>query len=280
MNQKKRKAYTEANRLAWNEAMPHHQKANEDKWDIAFNTPGFVALSKREQVLLKSIGISGKNIAHLCCNNGVELMSLKNMGANYCVGFDISDDAVLEASTRSAKVGVPCEFVRTDAYEITESYHGAFDLVYISIGCFGWLPDLMAFFAKANLLLKDQGSVFIHEQHPFVEMLPTDDNEGADPLKIIEPYFKSEPYQDNCGIDYIGKVTYEALPQYWFVWTMSDIMMSIIKNGMEIIHFQEYPEDISAEHANNQNAGIEMPLSYTMISKKKCHDTRIRRQKI
>ncbi len=269
MNDIEKKKYTEANRLAWNETMPCHQKANGDKWDNAFSAPGFVALSLKEQELLKSIGVSGKKIAHLCCNNGIELMSLKNMGANRCVGFDISDEAIKEASDRSIKVEIPCEFEQTDVYEISEDHYGMFDIVYISIGCFGWLPDLVQFFKKIKLLLNDEGTLFIHEQHPFAEMLSSDDNTIADPLKIIEPYFKTEPYQENSGIDYVGKTTYKSMTQYWFVWKLSDIIMSIIENDMEIVHFREYTEDISATHEKNQNAGIEIPLSYTMISRKK-----------
>ncbi len=269
MNNKKIKTYTEANRLAWNETMPRHQRANGSRWDNAFSTPGFVALSAREQELLNSIGISGKKIAHLCCNNGIELMSLKNMGADRCIGFDISDEAISEASGRAKKVGVQCEFVRTDVYDIPELFHGIFDIVYISIGCFGWLPDLGLFFEKVNMLLDDGGMLFVHEQHPFAEMLPEDNSEG-DPLEIIEPYFKTKPYHDNTGIDYIGKTTYESKSQYWFVWTLSDIIMSIINNGMEVIHFREYTEDISKTHGKNQDAGIEIPLSYTLISRKKC----------
>ncbi len=269
MNDKEKENYTEANRLSWNEAMSRHQKANGAKWDNAFSTPGFVALPLREQELLKSIGVSGKKIAHLCCNNGIELMSLKNMGADRCVGFDISDEAIKEACDRSAKAEIPCEFERTDVYKISKDHHGVFDIVYISIGCFGWMPDLKQFFEKVELLLNEEGTLFIHELHPFAEMLPSDDNEAADPLKIIEPYFKAEPYQDNSGIDYVGKTTYESRIQYWFVWTLSDIIMGIIENDMVIVHFREYAEDISALHEKNQAAGIKIPLSYTMISRKK-----------
>lgn len=260
--------YTEANRLAWNEAVPRHQKANKDKWNVAFSTPGFTAITGRELELLKSIGVSGKKIAHLCCNNGVELMSLKNMGAGECVGFDISDLAIQEATDRAMKFGIACQFVRSDIYDIAEDYHQKFDMVYISIGCLGWLPDLKRFFEKVAMLLKDSGTLFIHEQHPFSEMLSSDYDEGADPLKIVAPYFKKEPYEDCTGIDYVGKTTYASPPQYWFVWMLSDVIMSIIASGMKIVYFSEHQEDISALHGRNQDAGIDMPLSYILISEK------------
>ncbi|MDP7287314.1 MAG: class I SAM-dependent methyltransferase, partial [Phycisphaerae bacterium] len=251
------KEYTQANRLAWNQAMELHQKANGPKWDDAFSKPGFVAMTGVELELLNSMNISGKRIAHLCCNNGVELMSLKNMGAGQCVGFDICDAAIEEASARALKFDIPCEFVQSDVYDIPEQYHGVFDIVYVSIGCFGWLPDLKLLFRKAASLLGDSGIIFIHEHHPFTEMLPTDDMDDADPLKIIEPYFRNEPYEENDGIDYVGNTTYEAETKYWFVWTLSDILTGLIESGMRITHFSEHPEDISTIHRRNEEAGIE-----------------------
>jgi ubiquinone/menaquinone biosynthesis C-methylase UbiE len=262
------KKYTQANRLAWNEAIPYHQKANGNKWNDAFSVPGFVAMTGVELEWLKSIEVSGKNIAHLCCNNGIELMSLKNMGANKCVGFDISDLAIKEAADRALQFEMSCRFVQSDVYEIPETYNGSFDIVYISIGTFGWFPDLKRFFRRAASLLVDSGTLFIHETHPFAEMLPSDDMEDADPLKIIEPYFRKEPYEEKTGIDYIGNTTYESHTQYWFVWTLSDILMGLVENGMKMVHFSEHKEDISTAHRRNQNAGIEIPLSYILISKK------------
>ena len=260
--------YTEANRLAWNEVMPRHQKVNHGKWDDSFSIPGYIVFKGAELDMLRSIGVTGKNIVHPCCNNGIELMSLKNMGADQCVGFDISDLAIKEATDRSEKFGINCQFVQTDVYKIPEHYNGIFDIVYISIGCLGWLPDLKLFFNKVSLLLNNTGTVFIYEQHPFVEMIPSDDNDEADPLKIIEPYFKAEPYEENSSLDYIGKTTYRAKTQYWFVWKLSDIIMGIVDNGMKIVHFSEYPIDISAIHRRNQDADIKIPLSYIMISEK------------
>ncbi len=262
------KQYTQANRLAWNQAMPLHQKANGSKWDDAFSKPDFVAISDMERRMLESIDISGKGVVHLCCNNGVELMSLKKMGAARCVGFDISDAAIEEASARAAKFAIDCQFVQSDVYDIPEEYCGVFDIAYVSIGCFGWLPDVKLMLRKAASLLDDSGIIFIHEQHPFTMMLPTDDIEGADPLKIIEPYFRSEPYAENDGIDYVGDTRYDSHTKYWFVWTLSDIFTGLIEGGMRITHFSEHPEDISTIHSRCRDAGIEIPLSYMLIAER------------
>ena len=94
------KRYTEANREAWNEVMPLHQRAAKEKWDESFSRPGFVALDEAEIELWQQVRIKGKRVVQLLCNNGVELMSLKNMGAGECVGFDISDETSKEANER------------------------------------------------------------------------------------------------------------------------------------------------------------------------------------
>lgn len=195
-------------------------------------------------------------------------MSIKNMGAGQCVGFDISDKAIQEAQARAERIEISCEFVQTDIYDIPEKYHDEFDIVYISIGCLGWMPAIGRFFGKVAALLNESGELFIHEGHPFSEMLPGDDLESFDPMKIIEPYFKKDPYIDNDGIDYLGKTSYPSKTMYWYVWTLSDIIMGIIENGMKLRHFSEYPDDISTQHEKNQEVGPDIPLSYILIAEK------------
>lgn len=263
------KEYTEANREAWNEVMPRHQAAASEKWDTAFARPGFVCLTDVEMDALRRMGIEGKDVAHLCCNNGIELLSLKNMGAQVCVGFDISDAAIEEARQRAKRSGIDCQYVRTDVYEIGPEHEGCFDIVYISAGGLGWMPDLKLFFAKAASLLRKTGRVFIHEIHPFSEMLPFDDTEGDDVLRIVEPYFKPEPYVDYGDLDYVGGSKYSSTrPQYWFVHTISDILMGLIGNGFSIQHFSEHETDISAGHRRIEQARAGVPLSCILIARK------------
>ncbi len=267
------KRYTESNRAAWNEAMPKHQRAAKAKWDRAFEQPGYVCLGEEEVAALRRMGIRGKAVAHLCCNNGVELLSLKNLGAGTCVGFDISDLAIQEAQERAARSHIDCRYVRTDIYDISAEYHGQFDVVYVSAGALGWLPDLPRFFAQAGAMLRDAGRIFIHEIHPISEMLPFDngdpDTPDADYLRIIEPYFKVEPYEDHDSLDYVGGTEYtSAATQYWFVHTISDIIMGLVNNGFAIEHFAEYPTDISAGHQRIKAAEAGIPLSLMLVGRK------------
>ncbi len=261
------KKYTESNRDAWNEVMPRHRRASAAKWDDFFARPGAVCFDDVELEPLRRVGVEGRAVAHLCCNNGVELLSLKNMGAGECVGFDICDEAVAEARERAARCRIDCRFVRSNVYEIDNSYSGRFDLVYVSAGCLGWMPDIGRFLAKAAALLRAGGRVFIREIHPVSEMLPFDDDDTSDVLRIAGPYFKKEPYVEKGGLDYVGRTEYEGdATQYWFVHTISDIMTGLIGNGLTIELFREYATDVSAGHARVEAANAGIPLSYILVA--------------
>jgi 2-polyprenyl-3-methyl-5-hydroxy-6-metoxy-1,4-benzoquinol methylase len=269
MTQSELKRYTESNRAAWNEVMPLHQQAASETLDRFFSRPGAVRLDELEIGWLQKAGIHGKNVAHLCCNNGSELLSLKNLGAGECVGFDICDQAIQEACQRAALSGIECQFIRSDVYEIDRKYSNHFDMIYISAGCLGWLPDLDLFFEKASALLKDDGLIFMHEIHPFCEMLPMDNDPQPDPLHIVEPYFKTEPYIEHGGLDYVGNAEYTSTTtKYWFVHTLSDILMSLVKNHLLLVHFSEYEQDISSGHARVEAAKAGIPLSYILMGRK------------
>lgn len=261
--------YTEANRDAWNEVMILHQQAAKEEWDRAFTQPGFACIVDVQLALFKQLGLAGKAVAHLCCNNGVELLSLKNLGAGECVGFDISDLAIQEAQERAARCQIDCSYVRTDVYAIGPAYEARFDIVYMTAGALGWLPDLTRFFATAAALLKPGGCIFIHEIHPFSEMLQFDDADDAELLQIIAPYFKAEPYVDYGDLDYVGGTEYTSTkPQYWFVHTLSDILMSLLHNHLTLEHFYEYETDISAGHQKLEQAQVGVPLSYLLVARK------------
>jgi ubiquinone/menaquinone biosynthesis C-methylase UbiE len=90
-----------------------------------------------EEILqvIKDIEIEGKDIIHLCCNNGSELLSLKNMGAGRCVGVDISDEAIIEAKERAHKCHIDCEFIRSDVYDLSDELFHSFDIAMMTAGC-------------------------------------------------------------------------------------------------------------------------------------------------
>jgi hypothetical protein len=87
----KRKRITAANRAAWNEVTPLHQRAAKEKWDKAFRQPGYVCLNDTEIDTLNKIGIKDKAVAHLCCNNGVEIASHHVIGESTVVVLELRE---------------------------------------------------------------------------------------------------------------------------------------------------------------------------------------------
>lgn len=263
------KFFTSQNREAWNEVMPKHQVAAKERLDQLFSSPGYVCIDDENFLqVLKRINVKGKDIIHLCCNNGIELLSIKNMGASRCVGIDICDEAIDEAQERANKCKIDCEFIRSDVYDISEKLYNSFDVVLITSGGIGWIPDLKEFFKIIFHLLKANGVVLMHEIHPFSEMLPFDNNNIENRLQIIEPYFRDEAIVENSSLDYLGGTDYTAKTQYWFVHTISELIMALINNGLRIEYFSEHTEDISAGHKKQEELDAKIPLSYILVGRK------------
>jgi len=199
-------------------------------------------------------------------STGIELLSILNsLEAESGTGFDISDEAIKEATKLQQSSGLNCSFIRTDVYEIDKKYYNSFDLVYITVGALSWLPDLNELFLIASNLLKPKGQLFMYEMHPFLDML--DPENKKDPLKITESYFKVEPWIENAGIDYLGKTKYKAKTTIEFTHKLSDIINAIIKSGIQITELNEYPHDISAVFQHLECKKM-VPLCYLIIAGK------------
>jgi len=261
--------FTRANKEAWNEVMPKHQKVWKEELDTLFARPGYVITFQNDKDVVRifdKINIKGKDVIHLCCNNGVELMSIKNMGANRCVGIDISEIAIEEASQRAKKCNIDCEFICSDVYEIPENLFNSFDIVQITPGCIGWMPDINLFFNICRKVLRPEGFFLINEIHPFSELLPFDNSDDENRLQIVDKYFHDGPIIENTSLDYIGGEQYKAKTQYWFVHTISNLVMALNNNGFKIIEFIENSCDVSGVHKKNEQLNAQIPLSMIILS--------------
>lgn len=255
--------YVEANRRAWDAAAPHHRRhAQFDALLAGFAEPGFSCLDRVATAHLRSLGIAGKAVAQLCCNNGRELLSIKNLGAGRCVGFDQSAGFLAQARELAAAGGLDCDFVEGDVHALPADYDAAFDLVLVTIGVFGWMPDLEAFFRAAARLLKPGGRFFAYEEHPIMGMF-----EPNDPTRPVHSYFKPEPFEEDDAMDYYGGAAYESPVHYWFVHPLSAVVTGCLGAGLMLEHLREYPHNIS-EGAKDvfENQPAQLPLSYTLVA--------------
>ncbi|GKU80109.1 bifunctional 2-polyprenyl-6-hydroxyphenol methylase/3-demethylubiquinol 3-O-methyltransferase UbiG [Paenibacillus sp. L3-i20] len=262
------KKYTQANREAWNEVNGIHQKHNPIRLSEVFQEKGFSTLDEHITRTFIRLGLQGSNVAQLCCNNGREVLSLVNLGAQSGTGFDISDHAIEEAKKLATISKLPCTFVCSDVYDIEGVYSNQYDFLYISIGALTWLPDLNKFFNIASTLLKNDGKLVIYEMHPMLNMLAMEgDPEFEDPMKIAFSYFKNDPWINNTGIDYVGNTTYESKTNYSFSHTLASIFNAIIQSGIQISEFEEHNYDISCIFTHLEKEA-KIPMCFTLIGKK------------
>jgi SAM-dependent methyltransferase len=260
------KKFTDANRKAWDMVTPYHQRAKAGKFFEAFKQTGYSTLDDTITARINKIGLAGRRVVQIACNDGREVLSLKNLGAAEVVGIDISEAAISEARKLSAETGVEAEFICSDIYDLNTTNIERFDLCYISIGCLGWMPDLDRFFDIISRLLLPDGELLIYETHPFVEML---DPEGeSTELKLHESYFRQEPFADESGFDYWGNVKYHGVLNYWFPHKLSETFMAMINNGFRILSFAEYPHDISNVYGKYRNDRIKIPLCMIVHARK------------
>jgi SAM-dependent methyltransferase len=200
----------------------------------------------------------------LACNNGREILSIRNLGAGRCAGFDISARFIAEGRELAAAGNIDCELVACDAYEIPDEYNGRFDVAFISVGALVLLPDLPVLFAVPARLLRPGGTLFLYERHPVLDLF--DHRDEGDPPAICDSYFRTEPLEIKMTINYWTREEYATPSMYAFHHTLADVVNAAIGNGFRITWFEEYPHDISEIYAHFAAHRHKLPLSYALTA--------------
>ncbi len=257
------KQYTEANGRAWDEVAPIHARTQFDRLLANFRDPTFSLLDNTERCIFGRLEVAGKSVAQLSCNNARELLSVRRLGAGRCVGFDIAPAFIEQGRMLAEAAGEELELVACDVYEIPTCYDANFDIIYVTIGALGWLPDLDAYFEVVARLLKPGGHLFLYEMHPIMDMF-----EPKTGLEVQYCYFREEPWEDNTGLDYYGKHKYESETMYWFHHKLDDVIGGCLRSGLALEHFGEHPHDISTVFKGFVEFAAKPPLCYTLVARK------------
>ncbi len=258
-----RRTISELNRAAWNEAAAVHEELSYENLLEAFRQPGFSCVPGiRREALLRE-GLEGKALAQPCCNNGREVLSIKNLGAARCVGFDLSD-AFIEQGRRLREISeIECELVQTDVYEIPHCYEGQFDIVYVTAGSIRCLPDLDGFFSAMVRLMKPGAWLFMHEIHPIVDMFGMEPSKP--PRRLRHSYFATGPCEIRGGLDYYRVRRYRAKRSILFHHTLSDVVQACASSGLRVETLEESRHDVSGgTYRPLRRRRAKLPLSFTL----------------
>ena len=111
--------------------------------------------------------LNGKKIIHLQCNTGADTILLAKMGASV-VGVDLVLDNILYAQKLAEDLGVSnASFIESDIMELMGKHNEKYDVVFVSEGAIGWLPDIKQWGKTIKHLLNDDGFLYVFESHPF-----------------------------------------------------------------------------------------------------------------
>ncbi len=260
----------EDNKKAWEEAFD--KKKDEFGSDIIRRCQNevFPFLQPEFVKVLSNYDLKGKSIAHFCCNNGRELLSLMQAEPLYGVGFDIAQNMMDFANKCAKELSYNCEFIQSDILAIDSKYDNSFDVAVITIGALTWFKDLRAFFGVVSRTLKRDGLVFISESHPFTNMLAMpgeDDYDKHNPTNIANSYFKQDPWIEVGAIAYISDTNQQFTQTFTsYSHTLSSILNSMIQSNLQILTFNECEKDITGSFSDVSNQGY--PLSYVLVAKK------------
>ncbi|MDO5615919.1 MAG: class I SAM-dependent methyltransferase [Cruoricaptor ignavus] len=260
--------YIEINRQSWNNKTEIHLKSK--FYDLDNFLKGKTSLNGIELDLLGDV--TGKNILHLQCHFGQDTISLGRLGADV-TGVDLSDKAIESARQLAKQTRTKANFICCDIYDLPNHLNEKFDIIFTSYGTIGWLPDLDKWANIIAKFLKPNGQFVFVEFHPVVWMFDDDFN------KIEYRYFNSGAILATENGTYADKKA--DITQSYIVWNhgISEVLNSLIKNGLEIMSFDEFdyspyncfnkttefePQKYRIKHLDNK-----IPMVYSITAKRK-----------
>lgn len=265
----KEQEYFDVNQELWDAKTEIHVGSAFYDMKAFFN--GETSLRKIELAELPPL--AGKTILHSQCHFGQDTLSLQRMGAQ-CTGIDFSTAAIAQAKAYNTQLGLAAKFHQTNVYEIDKHIQEQFDLVFTSYGVIGWLPDLDRWAHQLMSRLKSGGMFYMVEFHPTMYMYDWDS------CKLSYSYFNSgEPTLEIEEGTYADRKSDIKLKEYYWQHSLSEILNSLIKYGLEISSFNEYdysPYQIFGKEIKRaeqeflfQVEGTNLPLVFSLMGVKK-----------
>lgn len=260
--------YIKSNKAAWEEAFSKKKGYYAKEMIDALENEINPFLEKPMIEFLDQEDLTDKVIGQFCCNNGRELLSISKRGIRHGYGFDIAKNMVSYGNETASKAQLPVTLIEANILEIDHTYHNQFDFLFITVGALCWFHDLFPLFSICEKVLKPNGKLVIHESHPTVNMLATEDEprfiKGHE-KELVYDYFKTEPWETG-SMGYMTENQELSSKFYSFTHPMSSIITAIVQNKLMINSLSEYDYCIAnlVPHLNHQG----LPLSYFLVASK------------
>jgi SAM-dependent methyltransferase len=228
--------YFEANRRSWDERVAIHRRDETGFYDVQTVLAGADKLNAIEAAEIGDV--SGLRIAHLQCHFGLDTICLARRGA-HVTGLDFSPVAIAEARQLAAETGADARFVEGNVYDARKLLDGQFDMVYVTWGAIGWLPDIAAWAKVAASLLKPGGRLYLAESHPAILCFDWIDGHIAPAYDWRTP--KDRPISEDVPTTYTGAAdVLENKRTFSWIHPLSDILNAIIGAGLALEWLNEH----------------------------------------
>ena len=222
------------NRANWDDRVPVHLSSN------FYDVEGWLSSERlplaRERAILGDV--TGKTLVHLQCHLGLETLQWARAGA-IVTGVDFSPSAIEAAMSLRERTGLSSRssFICCDVYDAHVALAGnVFDIVYVSIGSLGWLPDVGRWAHTVTQLLAPGGTLFVHDVHPFSSCF---DDDGE---KVIYGYFEEPdgPLVSDTDATYTDGPTLTSTRSFEWNHSLSEIVQALRDEGLLLEMFEEH----------------------------------------
>jgi len=207
-----------------------------------YDVEGFAAGRGRDldPIALAGPGdVRGRSLLHLQCHFGMDTIRWARHGARV-TGVDFSPAAIAAARALAARMDVDATFVESDLHDLPARLDGRFDVVFTSHGVLGWLPDLERWAQVIAHFLAPGGVFFIVEVHPL--LLIFNDRLAEPDLRLLYPYFHGpEPLREEHAGCYSAPDAPITSVEHAWLHTLSDVLGALLRAGLRIEAFDEYP---------------------------------------
>lgn len=223
-------SYFEANKKSWNKRTAVHKDS------VFYNLESFKkGKSSLHKIELEELGnVKGKSLLHLQCHFGMDTMSWAREGA-VVTGVDLSDQAIKLAKEISEELKLDAKFICCNVYDLKENLDKQFDIVFTSYGTIGWLPDLDKWAETIAYFLKPGGIFYIADFHPTLWMM----DEIFEKIKYN--YFNTEVITEEVSGSYSDRNAPIKSIEHGWNHPFSEIFSSLLKYGLQIEQFNEFP---------------------------------------
>ena len=230
--------YIAINKANWNDRATIHFKDEAGGYRVKEFLAGADNLHDIED---REIGdVKGLRIAHLQCHFGIDTLCLARRGAG-CAGLDFSPVAIAAARELQAKTGLDATFVEGNVYDARALIDGSFDMVYVTWGAIGWLPDIGRWAKVVSSLLKPGGRLYLLEGHPFTMILDETTPEMRPRYDWRTP--QDQPVIMDTELTYTGdtaKIGHTTTVEW--IHPLSDIINGLIAAGLRLDWLHEHEE--------------------------------------